>query len=94
MSHREIQVHISDALEQWADIMNKIDANQTAYLMHYKDKDLLNAIYIFEHILSNIAIHKGIINPKTINKAVEMDKDLREYVKKYTGLDTHVITKQ
>lgn len=90
---REVQVHISDMLKEWADIMLDIEAHQKAHLLHYSEKDLVNAMYIFEHVLANIAIHNGSITPKNVDKATEMGMDLREYVKKYTGLDTHEITK-
>ena len=92
-SVREVQVHISDVLREWADIMLDIEAHQKAHLLHYSEKDLVNAMYIFEHVLSNVAIHNGSITPKNVDKATEMGMDLREYVKKYTGLDTHEITK-
>lgn len=93
MSVREVQVHISDVLKEWADIMLDIEAHQKAHLLHYSEKDLVNAMYIFEHVLSNVAIHNGSITPKNVDKATKMGMDLREYVKKYTGLDTHEITK-
>lgn len=88
MSVREVQVHISDMLKEWADIMLDIEAHQKAHLLHYNEQDLVNAMYIFEHVLSNIAIHNGSITPKNVDKAAEMGSDLREYVKKYTGIDT------
>lgn len=94
MSVREIQVHISDALQDWANVMLDIEAHEKAHFLHYKEKDLVNAIYIFEHVLANIAIHNGSITTENVDKAVDMGRDLREYVKKYTGLDTHVIAKQ
>ena len=85
---REVQAHISSVLREWADIMLDIEAHEKTHLLHYSEKDLENAIYIFEHVLSNIAIHNGSITPKNIEKATEMGVDLREYVKKYTGIDT------
>ena len=94
MSVREVQIHISDVLKEWADIMLEIEARNKAYMLHYNEQDLVNAMYIFEHVLSNIAIHNGSITPETIDKATQMGKELREYVKKYTGLDTHEIAKQ
>jgi hypothetical protein len=87
-SIREVQAHISGVLREWADIMLDIEAHQKAHLLHYSEKDLENAIYIFEHVLANIAIHNGSITPKNTEKATEMGIDLREYVKKYTGIDT------
>lgn len=93
MSVREVQIEISDTLKTWADIMLDIEANEKAHLLHYNEKDLVNAMYIFEHVLANIAIHNGSITPQNVDKATEMGRDLREYVKKYTGLDTHQIAK-
>ena len=94
MSVREVQIEISDTLRTWADIMLDIEAHQKAHLLHYSEQDLVNAMYIFEHVLSNVAIHNGSITPKNVDKATEMGIDLREYVKKYTGLDTREITKK
>lgn len=94
MSVREVQIEISDTLRTWADIMLDIEAHQKAHLLHYSEQDLVNAMYIFEHVLSNVAIHNGSITPKNVDKATEMGIDLREYVKKYTGLDTREIAKK
>lgn len=94
MSVRDVQVHISDALKDWADIMLDIEAHRKAHLLHYSEQDLVNAMYIFEHVLSNVAIHNGSITPKNVDQATEMGIDLREYVKKYTGLDTREIAKK
>lgn len=93
-SIREVQAHISGVLREWADIMLDIEAHEKAHLLHYSEKDLENAMYIFEHVLANIAIHNSSITPKNIDKATEMGIDLREYVKKYTGLDTREIVKR
>lgn len=93
-SIREVQAHISGVLREWADIMLDIEAHEKAHLLHYSEKDLENAMYIFEHVLANIAIHNDSITPKNIEKATEMGIDLREYVKKYTGLDTREIVKR
>lgn len=89
-SIREVQVRISDALEHWSYIMNDIDAKEKSHLLHYKDKDLLNIIYMFEHIVSNIGIHNKVVNE---TNATAMGNDLREYIKKYTGIDTVKLTK-
>lgn len=94
MSVREVQIEISDTLRTWADIMLDIEAHQKAHLLHYSEQDLVNAMYIFEHVLSNVAIRNGSITPKNVDKATEMGIDLREYVKKYTGLDTREIAKK
>lgn len=82
----ETNQHISSALDDWANIMLDIEANQKAFLLHYDEKDLLNAIYIFEHIITNVGINNNTI--KNGEMAFLMGKELREYVKKFTSIDT------
>lgn len=89
-SIREVQVHISDALEQWAYIMNDIDAKEKAHLLHYKDEDLLNILLMFNHVVSNIGIHNGTISNPELGEA--FGKDIRAFIKKYTGIDTIELT--
>lgn len=91
-SIREVQVHISDALEQWSYIMNNIDANCKGHLLHYSDRDLLNVVLMFNHVVSNIGIHNGTINSG--EKGEVFGKDIREFIKKHTGLDTIELTKK
>ena len=86
----EVQAHISGALDDWANIMLDIEANQKAFLLHYTEKDLLNAIYIFEHIITNVGIYNNTI--KDGEMAFLMGKELREYVKKFTSIDTIELT--
>ena len=86
----EVQAHISGALDDWANIMLGIEANQKAFLLHYDEKDLLNAIYIFEHIITNVGIYNNTI--KDGEMAFLMGKELREYVKKFTSIDTIELT--
>ena len=86
----EVQAHISSALDDWANIMLDIEANQKAFLLHYDEKDLLNAIYIFEHIITNVGINNNTI--KNGEMAFLMGKELREYVKKFTSIDTIELT--
>ena len=86
----EVQAHISSALDDWANIMLGIEANQKAFLLHYTEKDLLNAIYIFEHIITNVGIYNNTI--KDGEMAFLMGKELREYVKKFTSIDTIELT--
>jgi hypothetical protein len=88
---KEINQHISDALEQWANVMLTADANEWAYLLNYSDQDALNAIFIFNHVLSNIGIKNGTLNDKNV---IEKSKELREFIKDYCGLDTVEITRK
>lgn len=53
---------IKDGLAHWQEIMNLADADQWAFLLEYDDADLLNALYIFNHVAQNIAIKKGFLN--------------------------------
>lgn len=72
----EINQHISEALEQWSDIMLMADADEWAYYIEYSDKDLLNALYIFNHVASSMAIKKGYIqDEKDIVKKISLFKE-------------------
>ena len=87
MSIRQVQIEISDVLREWAEIMLDIEKHEKAHLLHYSTKDLENAMFIFEHVLCNIAIHNGSITPHNVDKVTEMGVEFHEYVKKYTGID-------
>lgn len=52
----EINQHISDALDEWSEIMMGADAGGISYLFEYTDDDLLNAFMIFTHVAQNVAI--------------------------------------
>ena len=88
---KEINQHISDALQQWADIMLLADADEWAFHLNYSDKDALNAIFIFNHVLMNIGIKNGVLDDKN---AIEKAKQLRQFIKDYCGLDTFEITRK
>lgn len=53
---------IKDGLAHWAEIMNIADADQWSFLLEYDDADLLNVLYIFNHVAQNIAIKRGFLN--------------------------------
>lgn len=86
---QEINKHISDGLEQWCDIVNTADADGWAYFLNYSDKDALNIIYIFNHILQNIGIKNGTINEKN---AIEKGIAIKNAIKYYCGIDTVELT--
>lgn len=88
---KEINQHISDALEQWSTTMLIADADEWAYLLDYSEQDALNAIFIFNHVLMNIGIKNGVLND---NNVVEKSKQLRQFIKDYCGLDTFEITRK
>lgn len=86
---KEINQHISEALEQWSDIMLKADADAWAYSLSYSDEDLLNALYIFNHVAENIAIKSGFINEKNVFQKMSAFKNS---VKESFGFDTVELT--
>lgn len=88
---KEVNQHISDALEQWSTTMLVADADEWAYHLNYSEQDALNAIFIFNHVLSNIGIKNGVLNDKNV---IEKSKKLREFIKDYCGLDTIEITRK
>ena len=82
----EVNKHIRDGINQWADIMLTADADQWAYDLKYFPRDLMNATLIFQHVASNIGIKAGLIDEK---KAVEFGQRLRQLVIDMTGYDPH-----
>lgn len=53
---KEINKHISDGLRQWSAVVIHADADEWAYYLDYSDEDLLNAMFIFNHVWQNRAI--------------------------------------
>ena len=82
----EINKHIRDGINQWADIMLMADADQWAFHLRYFPRDLMNATIIFQHVASSIGIHAGRIDEK---RAVEYGQRLRQLVIDMTGYDPH-----
>ena len=82
---KEINSHISDALEQWAAIMVTADADEWAYLLDYSEKDALNALSIFNHVLSNIGIKNGTLSEEN---ALNSAQKLCHLVKNLIGIDS------
>lgn len=86
---KEINSHISDALEQWAAIMVTADADEWAYLLDYSEQDALNALTIFNHVLSNIGIKNGTLNEETVLNSAQK---LRNLVKDMICIDSIELT--
>lgn len=63
---KEINQHISEALDGWSKVMVEADANNWSYHLEYSDRDLLNALHIFNHVAGNIAIKNGFLNEKNV----------------------------
>ena len=81
----EINRHIRDGVNQWADVMLQADADQWAVHLNYFPRDIVNATLIFQHICSNVGIKAGRIDSE--EKAEEYGKRLRQLVLDMTGYD-------
>lgn len=62
----KINKEIKEALNFWADMLLISDVDNWSYYLNYDDKDLLNALYIFNHVAQNIAIKNGHLNEKNV----------------------------
>lgn len=82
----EVNRHIRDGINQWADIMLTAEVDQWAYDLRYFPRDLMNATFIFQHVTSNIGIKAGRIDEKN---TVEFGQRLRQLVIDMTGYDPH-----
>lgn len=61
-SIKKINKEISGALKFWQEMLLISDADEWACYLEYSDEDLLNALYIFNHVAQNIAIKSGQFN--------------------------------
>ena len=88
-SIRKINREISGALKFWQDMLLIADADEWAYYLNYSDEDLLNALYIFNHVAQNIAIKNGHFTEGNVEE--KMAK-FREGIKEGFGFDTVELT--
>ena len=86
---KEINNHISEALEQLAAIMVTAEADEWSYLLDYSEKDALNALTIFNHVLSNIGIKNGTLNEENVLNSAQK---LCHLVKDLIGIDSIELT--
>jgi hypothetical protein len=86
---QEINQHISDALRQWADVVVTADADGWAYLLNYTDEDVINALWLINCILQNVAIKSGHIN---FDNAIDKGKAFRKAIKDFCGIDPAELT--
>ena len=80
----EINRHIRDGFNSWADIMPLADADEWAFHLNYSPREVMNACLIFQHVCSNVGIKAGRIDEA---KAVEFGLRLRQLVMDMTGFD-------
>lgn len=80
----EINQHIRDGVNQWADTCLMADADQWSVHLNYFPRDIVNACMIFQHICSNVGIKAGRIDEA---KAMEYGQRLRQLVIDMTCYD-------
>ena len=52
------------------------DADGWAYLLEYSDEDMLNALFIFNHVWQNRAIKNGVLNTENATEMMEKFKGM------------------
>ena len=80
---------ISEALRRWSNIVITADADEWAYFLEQSDEDMLNALFIFNHVWQNRAIKEGIFNPENATEKMEKFKST---VMDIFGVDTIKLT--
>lgn len=88
-SIKKINKEIKDALKFWQEMLLISDADMWAYMLDYSEEDLLNALYIFNHVAQNIAIKNGYFTEENVEE--KMAK-YREGIKEGFGFDTIELT--
>ena len=82
---KEINNEISGSLDGLADIMLRADADEWAFYLDYSNKDVMNAVLVFQHVLTNVGFKAGRID---VEKASEFGKRLYALINDMTGIDT------
>lgn len=78
----KVNEDLREMMNTLADMMLMSEADQWAYLLNYYPRDIMNAVYIFQHVVSNVGIKSGRIDEKT---AVEYGHRLSQLVFDMTG---------
>ena len=84
-----INQDISEALCNWSDVVLHADADNWAYFLEYSDEDMLNALFIFNHVWQNRAIKQGVLSP---SNAIERMEEFRNAIKRVFEIDTYELT--
>ena len=79
---QQVNEGLRELMNTLADMMLMSEADQWAYLLNYFPRDIMNAVYIFQHVVSNVGIKSGRIDEKT---AVEYGHRLSQLVNDMTG---------
>ena len=86
---KKINQAISEALGRWSNIMITADADEWAYSLEYSDEDMLNALFIFNHVWQNRAIKNGVLNTENATEKMEKFKGM---IMDVFGIDTIELT--
>ena len=89
---KEINKHISDALRQWSAVVIHADADEWSYFLDYSDEDLLNAMFIFNHVWQNRAIKSE--HFKDEKDVIAKISIYRKAIKIAFGIDTVELTEK
>lgn len=89
---KEINKHISDALRQWSAVVIHADADEWSYFLDYSDEDLLNAMFIFNHVWQNRAIKSE--HFKDEEDVIAKISIYRKAIKIAFGIDTVELTEK
>jgi hypothetical protein len=81
----EVNQNIRESIAFWASTMLQSEADQWAYHLNYDTADLLNAVYILQHVASNIGIKNGTITEQNVE---ELGLRIHDLVLAMTGYDT------
>ena len=82
----EVNQNIRQSIEFWANTMLQSEVDGWAYHLNYDTADLLSAVYILQHVASNIGIKNGTITEKNVE---ELGLRIHDLVLAMTGYDTH-----
>lgn len=90
------KIILSNMLEDISNTMLEHDAETPSYIS-YNERDLANAIYIFNHIAFNKIFEKQVRKKNNIRsseaEAQEFGELLRALIKEFTEIDTHKLFK-
>src|SRR5262245_26109105 len=83
---------VADRLQELADQALTLDADNISAEILYTEEDAMNALMIFSHVCSNIAIHKMLANNLPVEEARTLHEqkgnDLAEVFIHLTGIDS------
>lgn len=85
----EVNRDIKQGLKNWADVCLVADSDGWACHLKYDNFAIMDAAFIFQHVMSNVGIKAGIIDEQ---KALEFGERLRQLITDMTGKDPHEIS--